>query len=125
MAGIAIKPTEKVDVAVDVQQVLYSGIASVANPLLPNLGACGQGDRSDYGRQVLAANRRTGPFAVVDRVDVFEDEKGVHVSVTNPRSLLRTLLMDDQKYEALVESHLQALRGLVSGAVLGTPAGED
>lgn len=41
----------------------------------------------DYGRQVLAANRRTGPFAVVDRVSVFEDEKGVHVSVTNPRSV--------------------------------------
>ena len=79
----------------------------------------------DYGRQVLAADRRTGPFAVVDRVNVFEDEKGVHVSVTNPRSVLRTVLMDDQKHAALVESHLQALRGLVSGAALGTPAGED
>ena len=37
VAGIAIKPTENVDIAVDVQQVLYSGVASVANPLLPNL----------------------------------------------------------------------------------------
>jgi long-chain fatty acid transport protein len=37
VAGIAIKPNEKVDIAVDVQQVLYSGIASVGNPLLPNL----------------------------------------------------------------------------------------
>jgi long-chain fatty acid transport protein len=37
VAGIAIKPTESVDIAVDVQQVLYSGIASVSNPLLPNL----------------------------------------------------------------------------------------
>ncbi len=79
----------------------------------------------DYGRLVLAANRRTGPFAVVDRVDVFEDEKGLHVSVTNPRSVLRTVLMDDQKHSALVESHLHVLRGLVSGAVEGTPAGED
>jgi hypothetical protein len=79
----------------------------------------------DYGRQVLAANRRTGPFAVVDRVNVFEDEKGVHVSVTNPRSILRTVLMDDDKYAALVESHLLALRSLVSGAAIGTPAGED
>ena len=74
---------------------------------------------------VLAANRRTGPFAVVDRASVFEDDKGVHVSVTNPRSVLRTVLMDDQKYEALIESHLQALLGLVSGAAFGTPAGED
>ena len=32
VAGIAIKPTENVDIAVDVQQVLYSGIASVRQP---------------------------------------------------------------------------------------------
>jgi len=37
VAGIAIKPTENVDIAVDVQQVLYSGVASIAHPLLPNL----------------------------------------------------------------------------------------
>jgi len=79
----------------------------------------------DYGRQVAAANRRTGPFAVVDRVNVFEDEKGVHVSVVNPRSILRTVLMDDHKQAALIESHLAALRGLVEGAVRGAAAGED
>jgi uncharacterized protein YcfJ len=65
-----------------------------------------------------------GPFAVVDRVTVFEDEGRTRFR-TNPRSVLRTVLMDDQKYSAPVESHLQALRGLVSGAVEGTPAGED
>jgi long-chain fatty acid transport protein len=37
VAGIAIKPTDRVDIALDVQQVLYSGIPSVHNPLLPNL----------------------------------------------------------------------------------------
>ncbi len=37
VAGIAIKPTENVDIALDVQQVLYSGVASVGNPLMPNL----------------------------------------------------------------------------------------
>lgn len=37
VAGIAFKPTENVDIALDVQQVLYSGVASIANPLLPNL----------------------------------------------------------------------------------------
>jgi len=37
VAGIAIKPTPNVDVALDVQQVLYSGVASIGNPLLPNL----------------------------------------------------------------------------------------
>ncbi len=37
VAGIAIKPTPSLDIALDVQQVLYSGVASVANALLPNL----------------------------------------------------------------------------------------
>jgi hypothetical protein len=79
----------------------------------------------ELGRQVVAANRRTGPFAVVDRVNVFEDEKGVHVSVLNPRSVLRTVLMDDQKHAALIESHLSALRALVSAAVHGTATSQD
>jgi hypothetical protein len=79
----------------------------------------------EHGRQVVAANRRTGPFAVVDRVNVFEDEMGVHVSVLNPRSVLRTVLMDDQKHAALIESHLSALRALVSGAVKGTATSQD
>ena len=79
----------------------------------------------DHGRQVVAANRRTGPFAVVDRVNVFEDEKGVHVSVLSPRSVLRTVLMDDRKYEALIEPHLAALRALVEGAVKGSPVNQD
>jgi hypothetical protein len=79
----------------------------------------------ELGRAVVAANRRTGPFGIVDRVNVFEDEKGVHVSLVNPRSVLRTVLMDDQKHAPVIESHLAALRSLVTGAVKGTPAGED
>ncbi len=49
MAGIAIKPTENVDIAVDVQQVLYSGVASVSNPLLPNLVQAALGDDAGAG----------------------------------------------------------------------------
>jgi long-chain fatty acid transport protein len=49
VAGIAIKPTEDVDVAIDVQQVLYSGVASVANPLLPNLVQARLGDDAGAG----------------------------------------------------------------------------
>lgn len=78
-----------------------------------------------YGGKVLAANRRTGPFAVVDRVNVFEDERGVHVSVLNPRSVLRTVLMDDQANSALIEAHLASLRALVAGAVKGTSVDQD
>jgi long-chain fatty acid transport protein len=35
--GIGISPTDTFDIAVDVQQMRYSEIASVGNPLLPNL----------------------------------------------------------------------------------------
>ena len=44
--GIAIKPTENLDIVLDVQQELYGDIPSIANPLLPALGACGMGDSS-------------------------------------------------------------------------------
>jgi hypothetical protein len=73
----------------------------------------------DYAKRVLTANRKTGPFAIVDRVNVFEDEDGVHVSVVNPRSILRTVLMDDTAHSALIEEHLADLRGLILGAAEG------
>jgi len=73
----------------------------------------------DYAKKVLTANRKTGPFAIVDRVNVFEDENGVHVSVVNPRSILRTVLLEDKAHSALIEQHLADLRKLILGAVEG------
>jgi hypothetical protein len=78
-----------------------------------------------YAPKLLAANAKTGPFGMVDRVSVFEDEKGVHVAVLNPRSVIRTVLMDDAKHAALADEHLQALRALVAGAVQGTASQRD
>jgi long-chain fatty acid transport protein len=46
VVGIAVKPTENLDLLLDVQQVRYSEIRSVNNPLLPALGACGMGETS-------------------------------------------------------------------------------
>lgn len=74
---------------------------------------------SAYAQHIMAANRQTGPFAVVDRINLFEDENGIHVAVVNPHSLNRTVLMDDQKYEAMTAAHLQALRNMISAAVQG------
>jgi len=37
-AGFAYMPTPEVTVAVDVQRIYYSGVRSINNPLLPNLG---------------------------------------------------------------------------------------
>jgi hypothetical protein len=79
----------------------------------------------DFAARVLAANRRTGPFGAVDRINVFEDENGVHVSVVNPRSTLRTVLMEDEAHSALIEEHLADLRALVLGAVEGQGAARD
>ncbi len=74
---------------------------------------------SAYADQMMQANRMTGPFAVVDRINVFEDERGVHVSVVNPRSINRTVLMDDTAYMDMTEAHLKQLRELITSAVKG------
>jgi hypothetical protein len=56
---------------------------------------------------------------VVDRINVFEDEGGVHVAVLNAESVNRTVLMDDGAYAGLSRAHVEALRALVTGAVSG------
>ncbi len=72
-----------------------------------------------YARDIMDANRNTGPFAVLDRINLFQDEEGNHVSIVNPHSINRTILMDDQKYEAMTVAHLQALRTMITSAVKG------
>jgi len=72
-----------------------------------------------YVKQLMAVNRRTAPFAVVDRINVFEDEGGVHVAVLNAESVNRTVLMEDGAYAGLSRTHVEALRALVTGAVTG------
>jgi long-chain fatty acid transport protein len=47
--GAAVKPTDDVAVAFDVQRINYSGVASVANPMLPNLGQALLGDGAGAG----------------------------------------------------------------------------
>jgi hypothetical protein len=75
-----------------------------------------------YARQLMDINTVTAPFAVLDRVNVFEDEDGIHVSVVNPQSILRTVLLDDAKYDQMAEQHLRALRGMIADAVPGEPS---
>ncbi len=74
---------------------------------------------ADYAKKILSANSKTGPFAVLDRVNLFEDEDGMHVSVVNPHSINRTVLLEDQKYESMTEEHLQALRTMIVSAIKG------
>lgn len=72
-----------------------------------------------YAKTIMEVNAATGPFAVLDRVNLFEDEDGIHVSVVNPHSINRTVLLDDEKYETMSEEHLQALRTMITSAIKG------
>jgi hypothetical protein len=75
-----------------------------------------------YAAEIVGANRKTGPYAVFDRVSLLTDENGTHVSVVNPHSINRTVLMDDTAYEAMTGAHLKALRAMILSAVEGTPS---
>ncbi len=75
---------------------------------------------STYARKILGFNNKTAPFALVDRLNVFEDEAGVHISVVNPLNILRTVLMDDEKYLSFAAGHLHKLGSIVEKAVPGT-----
>ncbi len=77
---------------------------------------------SAYTAQLMDINPLTAPFAVTDRINIFQDEAGTHISVVNPHSINRTMLMDDVKYEQLSESHLQKLRDMITAAAEGTPS---
>ena len=78
----------------------------------------------EYAAGIMNANRMTGPYAALDRVSVFQDENGTHVSVVNPQSITRTILMDDAGYNESSESHLQALREMILLAVNGTESSD-
>lgn len=73
----------------------------------------------DYAKALLGANRRTSPFAIVDRINVFEDEEGTHISIVNPLSINRTILMDDTTYSELSNDHRLSLRSLITETVAG------
>ncbi|MFC2094215.1 OmpP1/FadL family transporter [Bacteroidota bacterium] len=50
-AGIAVIPTEALTILLDIQQILYSGVKSIANPMLPNLQSSqlGNDDGAGFG----------------------------------------------------------------------------
>lgn len=73
----------------------------------------------EYARRLLKINRKTGSFAAADRITLFEDEAGLHVSILNPANINRTVLMEDEKYNQMSEIHRHALRILINAAVSG------
>ena len=73
--------------------------------------------RPAYATRLMDINPKTAPYAIVDRINIFEDENGMHISVINPHSINRTILMDDVTYADLSEEHLRNLRMMIGDAV--------
>jgi len=74
---------------------------------------------SSYASQLLNINSETAPFAMFDRINVFEDEAGINVRVVNPHSINRTVLMDDSLYESLSAKQLAKISDLIETSVKG------
>ncbi len=72
-----------------------------------------------YAEQLYGYNSTTAPFALFDRVNLFEDENGLHLSIVNPDNILRTVLMEDEKYIRFADAHKQKLRSLISSGLEG------
>jgi hypothetical protein len=70
-------------------------------------------------------NPATAPYAVVDRIDLYTDETGIHVSFVNPLSLNRTILMDDTGPTTLSRDHAAKLTTLIREVVPGEPVERD
>ncbi len=77
---------------------------------------------SAYVSRLISLNALTAPFAVLDRLNLFEDENGLHISLVNPVNINRTVLLDDEKYLALSAAHRQKLRQLVEQILPGEPS---
>lgn len=73
----------------------------------------------EYGQKLLEANRLTAAFALLDRINLFEDEAGLHVAIVNPLNVNRTVLMDDFSYNDLALNHKAKLRKLILAAEIG------
>jgi len=74
----------------------------------------------NYAKQLLQINSLTAPFALADRINVFEDENGVHVSIVNPANINRTIFLDDEAYNELSDSHRLSIRKLIQSVIKGT-----
>jgi hypothetical protein len=72
-----------------------------------------------YANRIVDFDPQTGPFAVVDRINLFEDEDGLHVSIVNPTNIIRTVMMEDEKYADLAEAHRISLRSVILESLTG------
>ncbi len=75
---------------------------------------------SVYAEKLMEINKLTAPFGIIDRFNLFEDEDGIHISIVNPVSINRTILMEDEKNLTFLNQHKNNLRAVIEKAVSGT-----
>ena len=59
---------------------------------------------------LFALNERTAPYALVERIAVFDDGTGTWVASINPRSLLRTVFLDEEEADEIATQRRTRLR---------------
>lgn len=74
---------------------------------------------SAYASELIEINPQTAPFGIMDRINLFEDEDGIHLSIVNPVNINRTILMEDEKYNAISEKHRISLREFLTATIPG------
>ena len=70
----------------------------------------------EFAAELMKLNPATAPYAIVDRINIFEDENGAHVSIVNPRSIYRTVFLDSPDCLQPAALHRDALRSLILNA---------
>ncbi|NNE71620.1 MAG: DUF302 domain-containing protein [Rhodothermales bacterium] len=75
----------------------------------------------DYAASLMAMNPRTGAFATTDRILVFEDERGTHVSMVDPVAVVRTVMLDLPSATELARTHRSRVEAALA-ALPGDPA---
>ena len=74
---------------------------------------------SIYAAALLNENRTTAPFATAERINLFQDESGLHVSIVNPHNIHRTMLMQNEKLATIFNDHKESLRTAILQAITG------
>ena len=78
-----------------------------------------------YAHQLLQIDAKTAAYAIPDRINLFQDENGLHVAIVNPLCINRTVLLDDTQYIGISEAHRLALRKMIMAAVPGSVTEQD
>ena len=59
---------------------------------------------------LIQIDAKTAPYALVNRIVLFEDEAGGHIAFVNPLSIYRTVFQDNAKSKTLAQEHRAKVR---------------